>query len=218
MPLDDAPNVTDWIQAVSGLVGSFLALPAVALAGYQLAQEQRARREDEREKLAAQARLVIGKTTSLSLPNPPYGDAASLYNLSWKVRNYSEHHIAELHVSIYDEVNGQDYPYDRMWDVLSPNGEAAGTSVIPLFPNEDPDQSQFAVELMFVDSAGRWWRRSGREMPLSLTPHPDGSGWLKPHKPAKGRLGRFISLIRKHRPQRYADRGDDRDPFYLRED
>lgn len=213
MPLAESPNITDWLQAI----GSLLALPAVGVSILLLLHERRIRHEEEHDQEAAQARLVIGRTTNLIYNKALSGSERATYLVTWSVHNYSGQPAMFVNALVHDELDGEDYLFHILWDILPPGAEVSGEAAVTVASDDEVDQSRFRVDLMFTDAAGRVWRRAGQEMPRRLRQHPD-HGWIKESPPPRNAWLRALARIRRPKLQRYGPRRDGRDPFYLREE
>jgi hypothetical protein len=177
-----SPSLADWLQGWGTVAGStFAALAAVAAVAVFL-HDRAARRREEADSAAAQARAI------LVLVDAKWAEP-ELSEVTFILKNFSHEVIVDIKVCFrrHDEraaqggITGYDY--------LGP-GESAGWQV-PLDPpvaiTDDvlPDgmvpPDLLPTRIVFTDAAGRRWRRDARQQPvrLHIDEDPDLIAWAE---------------------------------------
>lgn len=164
MLAEEAPKITDWMQAWGSVVGLVMSTAAVIFTGLLFRHEIRVRRDESRDAEAAQARLIVGEIMY------PFGPAGQYDGVSWVVHNHSSAPIFSLYVAVSSSSldglllyrgNPDDYP-----DAVAPGGSVSGSWT---FDEPIPEHSWVPdggrVMLEFVDASGLTWQRAGSMSP-----------------------------------------------------
>ncbi len=171
MALSDAPKITDWIAAWTGIFGLIVATLALIFTALILRHEIRVRREDQHDLAAAQARLIVS-TIELALDVP----RVVVRSVRWRVHNYSSAPIVNLRVVIGRRRNRVDLMLDRH-AVLEPGGEideelGLDEPIVWRVGDSEPPARRLYVVIEFTDAAGLVWSRFGDQPPQRVMPTP----------------------------------------------
>jgi hypothetical protein len=219
---EEAPKVTDWMQAWGSVVGLVLSGLAALATWILLRHEIRVRREEQRDREATQARLIVGRATQLSrteeadyeTPNGVKRTTRSVASdrVRWVVTNHSAAPVFNLRVSVYSTTlnSGVEWP---LWiDVLEGREDGVveidglGASPEDLLRDRGfaalPDDDLY-VEMIFTDSAGLHWERVGHNPPNRLLTWED-----RKRRGHASRLGRRIRKVLRLRPTTARRRAD----------
>ncbi|MFI5833003.1 hypothetical protein ACIA5A_04920 [Micromonospora sp. NPDC051300] len=167
-PADEAPKVTDWLQAwasVGALVAGLLAaIFTGGLLRYEISEGRRARREQE---------LVGPRAVISGIPDFEYGDGGLIKRVSLCVYNYGPAPIRRVlaviessgtRITLFAPVLGPGDSEDLTWLIERDAAEALEESL-----------PAYTVALMFIDSTALWSRVDNGE-PKKLTILPEEVG------------------------------------------
>lgn len=156
-------SVPDWVAAI----GSVLAFGGFAVG---LWWEIRRRRLDRHDIDAQQARLVFAELA---------GNTAS--DCFVRVTNNSDHPMYDVEITLFDSLStnrqripgglfAKDVPARSNVDRVVEDDMVAALKRVPRFDPADraPELVTAFVEIQFVDSGGRYWRRFERDAPVRL--------------------------------------------------
>ncbi|MFG2055235.1 hypothetical protein ACGFI9_14510 [Micromonospora sp. NPDC048930] len=164
MLAEEAPKVTDWMQAWGSLAGLLMSTVAVLFTGLLFRHEVRVRREEKRDAEAAQARLVLAV---LDQPEPfrAPGARALPAQVGYRLLNFSGAPVLDVLIR-YVWAGGSIGPTHHVPVLV---GEEKGEL---RFPDElEPEVLQAlddfsAIEIIFTDANGQKWQRVDRSAPV----------------------------------------------------
>ncbi|NES31746.1 hypothetical protein GCE86_02825 [Micromonospora terminaliae] len=165
MLAEEAPKVTDWMQAWGSLAGLLMSTVAVLFTGLLFRHEVRVRREERRDAEAAQARLVLAVRTG---PEPA-GSRATVppSRVGYRVLNFSGAPVLDVLIR-YVWAGGSVGPTHHLPVLV---GEEQGELRVPadLDPHVTEALADFsAIEIIFTDASGQKWQRVDRSAPVRL--------------------------------------------------
>ncbi|KIR64744.1 hypothetical protein [Micromonospora haikouensis] len=168
MLAEEAPKITDWIQAWGSLGGLIMSVLAVIATWGLLRHEIRVRREERLDAELAQARLVVPTLTEVGPAEPWRGGKP---RATYKVVNYSSSPVLDVTVRHRWEEGSLGLPHH--FPVLT--GEEKGD--LQLFEGMQPAMLTKVVrtsqiEIMFTDSNGHRWSRLDRHPPVRVLDKP----------------------------------------------
>jgi hypothetical protein len=162
---EEAPKVTDWMQAWGSLAGLLMSTVAVLFTGLLFRHEVRVRREERRDAEAAQARLVLAVRIG---PQPPRDSPpAPPFRVGYRVLNFSGAPVLDVLVR-YVWAGGSVGPTHHLPVLV---GEERGELPVPagLDPEVTGALADFsAIEIIFTDASGQKWQRVDRSAPVRL--------------------------------------------------
>ncbi|TYC05675.1 hypothetical protein FXF53_04475 [Micromonospora sp. WP24] len=164
----EAPKITDWMQAWGSLAGLVMSTFAVVFTGLLFRHEIRVRREEQRDAMAAQARLIFGKVLEIKRVG---GEERVMEVMKFEVQNFSSLPIVDVACSIYGDggLIAEGLPMD-----LVESGRKTGYTTklnmqIPWQRFDDVAKGAW-VQVRFVDASGVRWRRDGRKELVRILP------------------------------------------------
>ncbi|MEU8262440.1 hypothetical protein AB0C02_17635, partial [Micromonospora sp. NPDC048999] len=160
---EEAPKVTDWMQAWGSLAGLVMSTIAVLFTGLLFRHEVRVRREERRDAEAAQARLVLAV---LDEPEP-FRNRPLPAQVSYRVMNFSGAPVLDVLIR-HVWAGGSVGPTHHIPVLI---GEEKGDLRVPeeLDPHVVEAVVEFsAIEIIFTDANGRKWQRLDRSAPVRL--------------------------------------------------
>ncbi|WBB76112.1 hypothetical protein O7602_11570 [Micromonospora sp. WMMD1128] len=166
MLTEEAPKITDWMQAWGSLAGLVMSTVAVIFAGLLFRHEKRVRREEKADAEEAQARLVVATFTGL---RRAMNDDSEYTHAAYSVVNFSAAPVLSLELRHVYQGFGLTWP-SRL-QIL--RGEVKGS--LALFdPLPEPEGNRLApridLEITFTDSNGFDWKRTGGARPARVLP------------------------------------------------
>ncbi|MFD6771185.1 hypothetical protein ACFWC6_33780 [Micromonospora chalcea] len=174
MLAEEAPKITDWMQAWGSLAGLVMSTVAVLFTGLLFRHEIRVRREEQRDNEAAQARLVVGIIAEWEPSEVnEWGDLVGpAVSLTWQVKNYSQAPVFDVRISFYANW-GHDFGVVRFSNkkpVAVAVIEESASGQVGITPTEIRDEegfdlSRFTVSVEFTDASGVRWKRFGNYPP-----------------------------------------------------
>lgn len=168
---EEAPKITDWMQAWGSLAGLVMSTFAVIFTGLLFRHEIRVRREEQRDSEAAQARLVL--TTFMGLGRGSSKD--SMYTVAKvRVNNFSDVPVLDVRVC-HTSLNGELTIPEKM-PVLAGEVNLDLWLREPL-PGLDGElvAKDVTTQISFTDVNGHRWNRVGSERPVRILPAVDPS-------------------------------------------
>ncbi|MER5701433.1 hypothetical protein ABT023_05670 [Micromonospora sp. NPDC002296] len=153
----EAPKITDWMQAWGSLAGLAMSTAALIFTGLLFRHEIYVRREDQRDKEAAQARLVVIMQRDLSID-----DEGVVHEVDWSVTNYSDAPIFQVRAGLPSHWGRR----VRLINVIGPGETVEGSHKLrtPILLEELLDYPPTLVA-RFIDSSGLQWERESTEPP-----------------------------------------------------
>ncbi|WP_371408904.1 hypothetical protein OG423_32160 [Micromonospora zamorensis] len=170
----ELPKVTDWMQAWGSLLGVGVSTLAVVITGLLLRHELRARREDQGDAEAAQARLVVTGLGSFGVD-----DHGHVRQVDLRLENFSSGPIYTVYMELRDgEGNrqaslagitreGDNVAYKRL---VPPGDTFVETLFLPKATKMDHNELLMFAEVVirFIDTAGFAWSKTGTGAPVRL--------------------------------------------------
>jgi hypothetical protein len=172
------PSMADWLQAWGTIAAAVFSALAVLFAALLLRHELVARREEQADRDAAQARLVFPEVESAASQHDEFmGDEYT--SVSWRLVNLSRLPIPFAAVRVSYEDAGSGRRRRQFFQVdgrIDPQSTATGTwELQPPVPANAPFDETFEVDAEFLDAAGLRWRREAWHPPqrdISIDMHP----------------------------------------------
>ncbi|MFF4893865.1 hypothetical protein [Micromonospora chersina] len=166
MLAEEAPKITDWMQAWGSLAGLIMSTVAVLFTGLLFRHEVRVRREEKQDAEAAQARLVVATLTGLT---KSFGSRGDHDVMGYRIMNLSSAPILDVMVRHMWSNQPMGPPHRIPVLVGEEEGELRiwqeiGSSLKKLI--EDGSQ----VEILFTDANGHKWRRTDLTSPVRVVP------------------------------------------------
>lgn len=158
------PSLPDWLQGWGTVTGSVFAALAAVAAVAVFVHDRSARRRDEADAAAAQARSVLVLIEA-------DGSESELTEITLVLRNFSREIVFDVAIA-FRRVDGLPPGATMEHGYLEPDGtirESALALVTPLpFTRGDWPRDLVQTKLVFTDAAGRRWLREGRGQPRRL--------------------------------------------------
>ncbi|MFD6610039.1 hypothetical protein ACFWD1_14260 [Micromonospora chalcea] len=170
----EAPKITDWMQAWSGLLGLFMSTVAVIFTGLLLRHEIRVRRNEQRDSEAAQSRLIAGRVVGFEreqIRSPTGLRKGEIIGVKWRVDNYSQAPVFDVRVVVHSEFLQMAFEADQWMSVLRDfeTGEVDITGCMPRDANDNEiTLDDFQLELLYTDQNGLHWWRMGAGVPRRI--------------------------------------------------
>lgn len=162
------PNVTDWLQAVGGIVSALGVVVALLLLWHEVrkSREERAEREAERlHAAAAQARQLVLKVTKTFATLPE-----RIPQVRCEITNHSRDPIHGVRATIRHTSDATPR-INSAWHILRPDEAVELQWTAPRDPAArlpEYELHDFTVEASFVDASGLGWLRKDLEPPIRL--------------------------------------------------
>ncbi|WP_431905570.1 hypothetical protein [Micromonospora carbonacea] len=174
MLAEEAPKVTDWMQAWGSLAGLVMSTAAVIFTGLLFRHEIRVRREEQRDNEAAQARLVVTHPVRFSRNSLEKGRQWALTHAYGTIDNYSGAPVLNVAVRVIKQGEAVGIE-DAKFPVLADNVQWGVELVKPIDRGkEDPLPEDHLPEIEFTDAGGLRWKRLGNDLPVRVLPEiPD---------------------------------------------
>lgn len=166
MLAEEAPKITDWMQAWGSVAGLVMSTLAVLFTGLLFRHEIRVRREEQRDNEAAQARLVVARPVTVKLDER----SGKLTHVGCLISNYSNAPVFNLTASLFhvDERGAVDEE-SALFSVVQESTAWNPALATPVRDFEGVVEGYYCV-ISFTDSAGLYWRRSGLDLPTRQFP------------------------------------------------
>ncbi|MFD6265527.1 hypothetical protein ACFWFK_30890, partial [Micromonospora chalcea] len=152
MLAEEAPKITDWMQAWGSLAGLVMSTAAVVFTGLLFRHEIRVRREESRDAAAAQARLVVVHIAGMQMAES--GEVGPMVGVCWRIKNHSQSPIFDAIVAI------DEWTENRWGEVIEDDASGMVKCDPPLPLESGPfDQREALVAIQFTDAVGLRWTR-----------------------------------------------------------
>ncbi|MEU5914325.1 hypothetical protein [Micromonospora sp. NPDC047527] len=170
MLVAEAPKITDWMQAWGSIAGVVMSTAAVFFTGLLFRHEVRARRREQQDAEAAQARLVVPRIVDYAAGTGGSDEPRMIEKVKWEVINYSDAPIFSVRVRI----TYQDVFSIRLSQTFAVVKESCSGVVEVSRPVGVDELKGFGVTATFVDCNGKTWRRADQTLPerTVLKPNP----------------------------------------------
>lgn len=164
-------SIADWIAAIGQAIGAIGTFAAVAVAPTIARRDGRRLVREQRERQAAQARLITTRTEQNWEEIADGGSSAII------VRNNSSQATSSLTVrkAKVDGPNLQWFPDDDARagrEVLGPNDSAHFNGSWRLVDEAEDESPTANTIIRFVDAGGVWWDRVNNSEPIHAYPGP----------------------------------------------
>lgn len=193
----EAPKITDWMQGWGSILGLLMSTVAVVFTGFLLRHERNVRREEKADSDLAQARLVVGRVSSVDM-NPD----GTIAELEYNITNYSDAPVFFVNPYIYCWDTDEEYDSERVHHVLRSGVTAQGVVPIdnpdPTFIGDDgaPDLSMYQVKFLFIDKNGLEWRRFDYEAPIRGFKDPQPTHIQRVRKTVGNRIKSYTTRVK----------------------
>ncbi|MEV0810300.1 hypothetical protein [Micromonospora sp. NPDC050200] len=166
MLAEEAPKVTDWMQAWGSLAGLVMSTAAVIFTGLLFRHEIRVRREEKQDAEASQARLVVATLTGMA---KSFGSRGGHDMMGYRIMNLSSAPILDVTIRHIWENNPMGPPH-RIPILV---GEEEGQ--LPVWrelgtPFKKIIEEASYVEILFTDANGHKWKRVHLNSPVRVVP------------------------------------------------
>ncbi|MEU8337801.1 hypothetical protein [Micromonospora tulbaghiae] len=172
MLAEEAPKITDWMQAWGSLAGLVMSTVAVIFTGMLFRHEIRVRREEQRDNEAALARLVVYEfrrvdTTEVDDDGSLFGDVVYI---EYRIRNLAASPILDVTFSLMDLEKGVTYPAMTVKEVVVSETDVGIAFDPPLKVSQLGNIDLLLPVIQFTDANGLHWVRQGTASPIRRFP------------------------------------------------